>query len=122
MKDEVKMPTVDPAQAAICRKFGADPMVPGPDDKVGIARNVRDGIQPLNGMRHLPERGTCGWYLWAGEDLSQDDDFFVPLHVMHVGEWTPEVIPYLALPPGWRFLIAPGYEDVWFDEALLDPV
>jgi hypothetical protein len=27
--------------------------------------------------------------------------------------------PYLALPPGWRFLIAPDYEDVWFDESLL---
>jgi hypothetical protein len=20
---------------------------------------------------------------------------------------------------GWRFLIAPGYEDIWFDEKLL---
>jgi hypothetical protein len=26
---------------------------------------------------------------------------------------------YLGLAPGWRFLIAPGYEDVWFDEILL---
>ncbi len=22
------------------------------------------------------------------------------------------VIPYIGLPPGWRFLSAPGYEDV----------
>ncbi len=28
---------------------------------------------------------------------------------------SPEVLPYLALPPGWRFLIADGYEDGWFD-------
>jgi hypothetical protein len=27
---------------------------------------------------------------------------------------------YLALPPGWRFLIATNHEDVWFDAALLD--
>ena len=32
----------------------------------------------------------------------------------------PEVLPYLALPPGWRFLLAPDYQDVWFDESLLD--
>lgn len=31
----------------------------------------------------------------------------------------PEIKKYLGLPPGWRFLIAPGYEDIWFDEALL---
>jgi hypothetical protein len=26
----------------------------------------------------------------------------------------------LGLPPGWRFLIAPGYLDVWYDASLLD--
>ena len=26
-----------------------------------------------------------------------------------------------GLPPGWRFLIAPGHEDVWYDGSLLDP-
>lgn len=26
---------------------------------------------------------------------------------------------YLALPPGWRFLIgAVGYEDIWYDASL----
>ena len=25
----------------------------------------------------------------------------------------------LALPPGWRFLLAPDYEDVWYDPSLL---
>lgn len=32
----------------------------------------------------------------------------------------PEVLPYLELPPGYRFIIdGKGYEDVWFDESLL---
>lgn len=52
--------------------------------------------------------------------MSEEADFFLPLHVEHVGQWCPEVEPYLALPPGWRFLIAPGYEDVWFDPTLLE--
>ncbi|MGW0215805.1 hypothetical protein ACWDXH_15570 [Micromonospora chokoriensis] len=26
----------------------------------------------------------------------------------------------MALPPGWGVVLAPDYEDVWYDEALLD--
>jgi hypothetical protein len=87
--------------------------------KVGIARNVRDVGAPLNGLRCKPESDETGWYIWAGEEFSSNPDFFVPLHVEHLPSWCPEVIPYLQLPPGWRFLIAPGYEDLWYDDALL---
>ena len=74
----------------------------------------------LNGLRHPPGSDTNGWYLWPGENLSTDRDFFQPVHVEHLYESSPDVVPYLALPPGWRFLVAPGYEDVWKDSALLD--
>jgi hypothetical protein len=30
------------------------------------------------------------------------------------------VLPYLALPPGWRFFLATGVEDAWYDPKLLD--
>jgi hypothetical protein len=52
--------------------------------------------------------------------LSEEKDFFVPLHVEHLGEWCPQVLSYLGLPPGWRFLIAPDYEDIWEDRSLLE--
>jgi hypothetical protein len=29
-------------------------------------------------------------------------------------------VKYFGLEPGWRFLLAPGYEDVWYDATLLD--
>ena len=29
-----------------------------------------------------------------------------------------QIKKYLGLAPGWRFLIAGDYEDVWFDERL----
>lgn len=77
-------------------------------------------VLPLNGLRHPAETGTSGWFIWRGEELGTVDDFFVPLHIAHLEAWCPEVVPYLALPPGWRFLLAPGYEDVWFDESLLN--
>lgn len=107
-------------QAAICSKYGLAPVAAASDLKVGVARNLREGIRPVNGLRHSPTADTTGWYLWAGEELSDDPDFFVPLHVRHLEEWCPAVIPFLALPPGWRFLVADGYEDVWEDPSLLE--
>ena len=108
-----------PAQRAICAKYGANFSPIDPMLKVGININLRTGLQPLNGLRHPQAGDTCGWYLWAGEGLTEDPDFFVPLHAVHLADWCPLVLPYLALPPGWRFLIAEGHEDVWFDAALL---
>jgi hypothetical protein len=95
--------------------------VPTLGSRVGVARNLRERDNwPLNGLRHPPEKETCGWYLWRGEQLPQTDDFFLPLHVAHLADWAPDVLPLLALPPGWRFLLAPEHEDVWYDEKLLD--
>lgn len=112
-------PAMARAQQAICTKYGAPFLDLDLDLKVGAAANLRSGLQPLNGLRHRPEGGTTGWYLWAGEELSQADDFFLPLCARHLEEWCPQVLPYLGLAPGWRFLIVEGYADVWFDEALL---
>lgn len=96
------MSTVDKAHSAICRRFGVEPVAPDLGDKLGIARNVRDGIQPLNGMRYYPEGGTCGWYVWARGNPSQDDDFFVPLHVAHrQGRSAGRSLTALDEPAGW---------------------
>jgi hypothetical protein len=106
-------------QIELCRKYNVKPLPAPKYLKVGIARNVKGALLPLNGLRLVPEADTTGWYIWAGEVFSEEPDFFGPLHVEHLSLWRPEVIPYLLLPPGWRFLIAPDYEDVWYDENLL---
>lgn len=110
---------VTDAQRAVCLRLGVLPVLTDLAAKVGVSRSVRDGQTPLNGMRHQPEEGTTGWFIWAGEELSDDPDFFVPLHAGHLADWCPDALPYLALPPGWRFLLAPGYEDAWPDASLL---
>lgn len=108
-------------QREVCAKYGL-PFVPVTEEmKVGISRNVQDGLRPLNGLRHEPVGDSSGWYIWAGDELSQAPNFFVPLHMAHLSEWCADAIPYLALPPGSRFLVAPGFEDVWLDRALLEP-
>jgi len=86
--------------------------------KLGIADDFFSGKLPLNGLRHPSETETCGWFLWAGKENSSNDDYFKPLHVYHLLEKYPKILKYLALPAGWRFLVADNYEDVWFDEKL----
>jgi hypothetical protein len=108
------------SQQEICVKYGAEFLKSDLDEKLGIALNVRDNLVPVNGLRQKPESGACGWYIWAGEGFSEDPDFFVPVHVRHIDEWNPEIKKYLGLGPGWRFLIAHDYEDVWFEQSLLD--
>ncbi|MCI0156051.1 hypothetical protein KNO15_04995 [Leifsonia shinshuensis] len=74
---------------------------------------------PVHGLRHPPTTHTTGWYLWTGE-LSDADDFFLPWHLSHVLERLPLLGRVLESPPGSRFVVAPGYEDVWHDPSLSD--
>ena len=112
---------INEKQQDTCAQHGTT-WYPAPSHlKVGVARNVRSSIVPVNGLRHPPEDDTTGWYIWAGEgDPSKDPDFFVPLHVEHLAEWRPEILKFLGLPPGWRFLTDGTHDDAWEDPALLD--
>ncbi|MNH10017.1 hypothetical protein D3C87_1234060 [compost metagenome] len=106
-------------QKEICIKYSQDFFRTSLDLKIGISDNFNSGEMPLNGLRHFPEGDTSGWYIWAGE-YSESEDFFKPIHIFHLLESFPEIVKYLGLPPGNRFLMDnKGYEDVWFDEGLL---
>lgn len=111
---------IEDIQRKVCEKYGADFLNAASECKIGIDVRVRDGMVPINGFRHPPKGDTTGWYIYGGEELSSDPDFFKPLHVEHLDDWCPQIKKYLGLAPGWRFLIAGDYEDVWFDESLLD--
>ena len=107
-------------QAQTCRRFGVVPAPPAPHTMVAIAPSRGAELLPLNAVRHPVDGQSNGWYVWRGGDIPQDqDDFFVPCHVEHLPEYIQEVTPYLALPPGWSLVLAPGYEDVRYDKSLL---
>jgi len=112
--------SVSTLQHETCVRFGVKCAPVAPGSKAGVALQTR-GQLPLIGLRHPPERDTCGWYLWWGDTLDQSNvEFIQPLHVEHLQEYCPEALPYLSLPPGWRIQVAPEHEDVWLDERLLD--
>ena len=103
----------------VCEWIGAEPLPPALDSKLGLAiGSLTAG--PIHGLRHPSKDGASGWYIWCGE-LSEADDFFSPLHVEHLAKYLPAAMEYLALPPGYRFLVdGTDYEDVWFDASLLE--
>ena len=84
--------------------------------------SLNQGIMPLNGLRHPPEGPSTGWFIWAGREIPQENvKFFQSMHTSHLVEGRKLFIKYLGLAPGWRFQIDDkGYEDVWFDEKLLE--
>ena len=101
----------------VCNRFSSRFCPPDPGQHLGIALQTLH-LLPLNALRHRPDGNTCGWFIWGGE-LSQDPNFFQSIHVSHLEQHAPALLPYLALEPGWRVLLAPGHEDVWHDPGVL---
>jgi len=97
-----------------------DPRRPLSDEMLLLASDtVR--LTPLNGLRYPPESGSSGWYIWGGEEFSQAADFFTPIQVRHLNDYVPNIMPFLDLPPGFRFLIdGSSRKKVWLDGTLLD--
>lgn len=108
-------------QNAICRRYHSRPAPLDPSDRIAISANYRSGSWPLNGLRHSVHGNMCGWYLWRGTEFLTDPDWFKPVCYHHLVDDGDAAVPYLLLPAGFRFLIAPDYEDVWFDESLILP-
>lgn len=50
-------------QEAMCRKYGVPFVEAPPGLMLGLSRSVRDGLLPINGLRHPPREGATGWYI-----------------------------------------------------------
>ena len=124
-EDPNRLPTVAPDQAAVCERFGVRPERPWAFSRCLVGRSVAPGTWPLFGFRALPvpERQDCGWNIGAlHSDMRDADaaDGFEVVDVADVRARRGDAWRYLALPPGWGFVLgADGYEDVYQDlEAL----
>jgi hypothetical protein len=109
-------------QKFVCDKYSMDCHPVAFNSIVAVAVETFIGqCNPVNGLRQSLNQGEdVDWFIWMGE-YSNDDNFFKPIHVQHLLEICPEAINFLGLPAGWRFLFdGNGYEDVWYDQTLLN--
>jgi hypothetical protein len=104
-------------QKVLCKKLNVAWIETEPNQVIGLADNIN--LLPVHGLRHPIESNSCGWYIWT-HDYSDDPNFFKPIHAVHLIDNKPDLLRYLGLPPGYRFLIDnAGYEDIWYDATLL---
>jgi len=108
-------------QKDVCERYGSKWTPINNKLFVGTSENLT--ADPIHGLRHPYDRettkGTTGWFIWTG-DFSEADDFFKPMCAEHLLQIRPQVIKYLGLDAGFRFLAdRNGYEDVWYDETIM---
>lgn len=98
-------------QKLLCEEFGSAYIEVTGDDVVAVA--VKSLAQdPLVGIRKKTA-DQVSWYIYAGE-LKEGIDDFETMTVRELQDILPEVLPYLALDVGYRFMIdEDDYEDVW---------
>ena len=105
---------ISKTQQRICDKFGLPAQAPEP--MVALAIGSLDQ-SPIYGTRVvLQENGSISGFIHCGE---HDDasGFSQPLHADHLHDMLPQVVDYLALPSGAKFILdREGYEDVWLEE------
>jgi hypothetical protein len=109
---------IEARQRASCEEYSVAFVSSPPELKTGFATSTKERT-PINGLRHVPEIGTTGWYIWCGEGFSDAADFFAPVHTSLIYDDYPQIVSLMGLPPGHRFLVAGAYLDVWFDNSLL---
>lgn len=104
---------INDKQQQICARHGLPAQAP--ETMVAVATTSLDQ-SPIYGTRiDLPENGTISWFIHCGEHADAAD-FYQPLHTAHLQELLPQVLDYLALPSGTKFIIdRDGYEDVWME-------
>ena len=56
------------------------------------------------------------WVVYLGRATLGGTGFFQPVHVDHLVNLLPIVLPFLGLEPGFKFITdTTGYEDVWLE-------
>ncbi|MDM1486661.1 MULTISPECIES: hypothetical protein [Acinetobacter] len=100
-------------QQLLCEEFGSAYVEVSGDDVVAVAVQTLNK-DPIVGLRKKAEGDEqVAWYIYGGE-LGEEDANFETMTVRELQDILPDVLPYLALEEGYRFMIdADDYEDVW---------
>lgn len=93
-------------QSEICWQQNLNPLFPNFNQSVVISDGVYEG-KDIEGIRYDSPQNESGWYLIT-DDYNDDIKSLKVVHFYHVAFARPDILKYLALPFGYRFLMNSG--------------
>ncbi|WP_326981987.1 hypothetical protein VUJ46_17410 [Chryseobacterium sp. MYb264] len=90
-------------QSEICSYYKLHPQFPSFNQMVVISKGVYEG-KDIEAIRYESPEHMSGWWLIT-DDYDDDIKSLMTVHFHHVAFNRPDILKYLALPFGYRFLI-----------------
>lgn len=90
-------------QSETCWQHNLVPLFPNFNQSVVISDGVYEG-KDIEGIRYDSPQNESGWYLIT-DDYNEDIKTLKVVHFYHVAFARPDILKYLALPFGYRFLM-----------------
>jgi len=90
---------------------------PRPDQYVMISPDAVTADTPVDAVRYPSPQHMSGWWL-SSPDYSGPVSSMLRQHLYHLTDSRPELVQYLALPPGYRFQWDAGKASARFDPAV----
>ena len=104
-------------QHEVCARTGARFTPPRPDQLVVVSEGVFEG-DSVKAVRYPSPEHMSGWWMvtdrYTGEVNSMRQE-----HMYHLTYRRPDLVPYIALPFGYRFDLT-HHEDIWLDKEALE--
>lgn len=101
-------------QVTLCKEHNVIPVFPLIGQKVPMSKDIYVGSE-VNGVRYNDEGHMTGWYL-TSNSYNGDISTLSVDHLYHLIKTRPEIVKFLALPPGYRFFHDSLGAEVWKDE------
>lgn len=101
-------------QSEMCLQYDLIPLFPNFNQSVVISDGVYEG-KDIEGIRYDSPQGESGWYLIT-DDYNDDIKSLKMVHFYHVAFARPDILQYLAIPFGYRFIMKNGNVEICRDE------
>ncbi|KPH15248.1 hypothetical protein AMQ68_00650 [Chryseobacterium sp. ERMR1:04] len=98
----------------MCAEYGLIPLFPNFSQMIVISKGVYEG-KDIEAIRYDSPEHMSGWWLIT-DDYDDDIKSLMTVHFYHVAFKRPDILKYLALPFGYRFLMENNEIEVTKDE------
>jgi hypothetical protein len=102
------------SQSETCFQCELVPLFPNFNQQIVISKGVYEG-KDIEGIRYDSPDHMSGWWLIT-DDYDDNIESLMTVHYYHVAFKRPDILKYLALPFGYRFLMENGKIQIMKDE------